>query len=146
MDVISDQTLQFNDLIPNFNSANFLKPFTEAGVVIQQVKECEILEINDTTAIEFLNGVAKKIYSRDVTCQGLQVAADSWVPTRDVVSCQSGSFSQPVCNDLSDINVCPSGCYEAYWELNDPQGDPDNYVTHLGTRYGTPCNYADFII
>ena len=40
MDVISDYTLQFNDLIPNFNTDNFQEPFDDAAEVVQQVKEC----------------------------------------------------------------------------------------------------------
>lgn len=38
MDLISDYTLQFNDLIPNFSTDNLAQPFDEGEEVVQSVK------------------------------------------------------------------------------------------------------------
>ena len=71
--------------------------------------------------------MAEKAYTLNGSCSSVPVNADSWVPTRDVESCEAGTIAQPVCTDLSDFVVCPAGCYEIYWELNDPAGDPVTY-------------------
>lgn len=34
IDLLATYTLKFNDLIPNFQSANFLRPFTESATLI----------------------------------------------------------------------------------------------------------------
>lgn len=33
-----------------------------------------------------------------------------------------------------------------YQQLNTPLGDSSTYATHLAGRYGTGCNYANYII
>ena len=100
-------------------------------MVIQQVKENEVWEIEDTDAIAFLNGLSRKIYTKDAGCADGAVSADSWVPTRTLVSCEAGRFAQDTCLDLSDIIECPAGCYEMYWQLTDPDGDPTSYRSNL---------------
>ena len=74
------------------------------------------------------------------------INADSWTPSFDVIGCEGGSFKQPPCTDLSDTVICPVGCYEIFDELTSASGDSAAYTTNLQTRYGTNCNYADYII
>ena len=145
MTLIATSTLQFNDLIPNFNTANFNQPFTQAAAVVLKVKENEVYEITDSTAIDFLEGLAVKAYTKDLTCSSANVNGDSWVPTKNLVDCELNRFSQPVCTNLADFMVCPAGCYEMYWELTDPAGDSGAYQSHLSARYGNPCNYVNYI-
>ena len=144
INLISSYTLKFNNLVPNFQTANFQKPFTEAAAVITQVKTTVKLEIQDTVALNFLTALANKVYTKNaVTCTNVaNINGDSWVPSRSIITCQGGSYAQNACNDLSNTVQCPLGCYQIYEQLNTAAGDSASYSTHLNARYGTGCNYA----
>lgn len=92
--------------------------------------------------------MARKAYTIDPTkcTDASNINADSWVPSTDVISCQGGLFKQKPCSDLSNIVVCPQGCYGIYEQLTSPAGDPSSYASNLKARYGNGCNYADYII
>lgn len=106
------------------------------------------LEIQDTVGLNFLTAVANKVYTKDaVLCTNqANINGDSWVPSRAIISCQGGAYAQNACNDLSNTVTCPLGCYQIYEQLNTPAGDSASYATNLNTRYGTGCNYAQYII
>lgn len=89
--------------------------------------------------------VSKKSYTISSCSGSPNVAADSWVPSTDVISCSGGAFEQAACLDLSDLTVCPQGCYQIFEQLTSPSGDPSSYTPHLQTRYGTGCNYAQYV-
>lgn len=63
--------------------------------------------------MSFLTGLANIAYTLDpVLCTSpANVRADSWVPSRQVISCQGGTYAQTPCNDLSNTVTCPQGCY-----------------------------------
>lgn len=63
-----------------------------------------------------------------------------------MISCQGGTYAQSPCNDLSSTVTCALGCYEMYQELNIAAGDSTAYATHLNSRYGNGCNYANYVI
>lgn len=98
--------------------------------------------------MNFLKALAYKSYTIDpVTCTNqANVNGDSWVPSRNVISCLGGSYAQNPCGDLSSTFTCPLGCYQLYDQLTNVAGDPTTYSNHLNLRYGTNCNYAQYVI
>lgn len=114
--LISAYTLKFNDLIPNFQTTNFQRPFTQATSVIGDVKTTVKLEIQDTVGLNFLTALANKVYTKDaVLCTNqANINGDSWVPSRAIINCQGGAYAQNACNDLSNTVTCPLGCYQIY--------------------------------
>ena len=145
--LISGKTLQFNDLIPSFSTSALQNPFDQAANVIDSVNISSVLDFTSTVAINFLTSVSTKAYTLDpINCSPGNVNADSWTPSFDVIGCEAGSFKQPPCTDLSNTVICPVGCYEIFDELTSASGDSASYTTNLQTRYGTGCNYANYII
>ena len=143
--LITNQVQQFNDLIPNYSTANLTEPFTAGTATVTQVMNAELLDVNDTFSTSFIDGVRLISYSIDVACDTTNVNADAWMPSYTLYECPAGKAKNSPCGDLSSTVICPLGCYEIMQEFRSASGD-SGYATTLASRYGsTSCNYYTFI-
>lgn len=92
--VISQNVQKFEEETPNFDvadSTNFNQPFTDASTKLTDIKECSLFDVQDSVALDFLNGVAEKSYTLNAACtNSANVNSDSWVASKDQMSCQTG--------------------------------------------------------
>jgi len=131
-------------MIPDYSTANLNAPFATASTTINKVLAAELLDINTTSALNFIDGLRLTTFSK-VNCNNINVAADSWVPSYALYSCPGGKSSNPACLDLSNFATCPPGCYEIMQQMESASGD-SNYSSNLQSRYGATCNYYTFIV
>jgi len=76
------------------------------------VLNAQLLDVNDTIAINFLTGVKLVSFALDPTCTNpVNVNGDSWLPSLQVSSCPGGKAQNPPCLTLSNTATCPLGCY-----------------------------------
>jgi hypothetical protein len=112
---------------------------------VNKVLNAQLLDITDTTATSFIDGVRLTSYSLLNCVNPTNVLADSWMPSYTLYNCPSGKAQNGPCNNLASTTTCPYGCYEIMSQLESAAGDT-SFITNLQTRYGSSCNYYTFIV
>ena len=113
--IISTQTQKFNDLIPNFTTANIASPFNAAKNVVENVRLALSLDVSDSIALTHISKIGSKGYSIDTGCNSTTVSQDAWYPNFINYSCPPGFKQYEPCSNLADYTSstgCPKGCYQ----------------------------------
>jgi hypothetical protein len=109
--VITQGAQLLNDLIPHYSTANLLAPFTTGTATVNSVLNAQLLEVTDTVATNFIQGVRLVSYPL-VTCTNpTNVNADSWMPSYTLYTCPSGKAQNNPCGNLGSTATCPNGCF-----------------------------------
>lgn len=142
---ISSNTQTFPTLTGRYTTSNVQSVFSNARNIIISVYNASKLDLNDTVSSNFFTSLATKAYPVLGTCNTTTVGGDCWVPSFTAGTCSSGIGRMGPCSNLSNLTVCPLGCYEIQNTFANPSGD-SGYATHLSARYNSGCSYINLIV
>jgi hypothetical protein len=131
-------------LIPDYSTANFTAPITSGTTTVNKVLNAQLLDVTDSVAINFIDGVRLVSYPTLNCTNPTNVLADSWMPSYTLYNCPASKSQNNPCSNLASTSTCAFGCYEIMNELESAAGDT-SYSTTLQSRYGLNCNYYTFI-
>jgi hypothetical protein len=109
--LITQYAQLLNGAIPSYSSANLTAPITAGATIVGKVLNAQLLDVNDTVSLNFIDGVRLVSYSKSINCNVLNVSGDSWMPSFALYSCPGGKSQNAPCLNLASTGTCPLGCY-----------------------------------